>query len=303
MSFKILSNYKMVLVLLLVVAINLIVSVLVWYSDFFVHGELYSYGLIYSLDWADPYWVSTAMLWAVLGGATIFAAMASFVHYLPCREANRFSEWSRAGEPAVMHYVDSKYSGRLLKWTMVLLPLLALAFEGISIFYFDQKSSIVWNTLKDYGLRNEAEWVTTYNFISVPAVMLMAVALFVLVIPTVVAASSESMVGRSNNSGRVKASITPEILEETVELRQKIVQPLESPSKTSTAFEKEEIKPEDPTVLQSPIPIYSSERLSTKQKKPELARAKTYTAVKQKTTKKRRKRSRRKRRQSRSQTQ
>jgi hypothetical protein len=186
---------------------------------------------------------------------------------------------------------------------MVLLPLLALAFEGISIFYFDQKSSIVWNTLKDYGLRNEAEWVTTYNFISVPAVMLMAVALFVLVIPTVVAASSESMVGRSNNSGRVKASITPEILEETVELRQKIVQPLESPSKTSTAFEKEEIKPEDPTVLQSPIPIYSSERLSTKQKKPELARAKTYTAVKQKTTKKRRKRSRRKRRQSRSQTQ
>jgi len=302
LSFKILSNYKMVLVLLFVVAINLIVSVLVWYSDFFVHGELYRYGLIYSLDWADPYWVSTAMLWAVLGGATIFAAMGSFVHYFPCREVNRFSKWSKAGEPAVMHYVDSKYSGRLLKWTMVLLPLLALAFEGICIFYFDQKSSIVWNTLKDYGLRNQAEWVTTYNFISVPAVMLMAVALLVLVIPAVVAASSESMVRRSNNSRRVKASIAPQIHEETVEPPQKIVQSLESPSKTSTAFEKEEINPEDPTVLQSPIPIYSSERLSTEQKKPEIAKAEPSTAAKQKTTKKRRKRSRRKRRQSRSRT-
>ena len=302
MSFKSLSNYKIVLVLLLVVAINLIVSALVWYSDFFVHGELYKYGLVYSLDWADPYWVSTAMLWAVLGGATIFTAMASFIHYLPCREVNRFSERSRTGEPAVMHYVDSKYSGRLLKWTMVLLPLLALVFEGISIFYFDQKSSIVWNTLKDYGLRNEAEWVTTYNLISVPAVMLMAVALFVLVVPAVVAASSGSMVGRSNNSRRVKASITPQIREEAVELQQKIVQPLESPGETSTAFEKEETKPEDPAVLQSPIPIYPSERLLTIQKKPEIARAEASTAAAQKTAKKRRKRSRKKRRQSRSRT-
>ena len=303
MSFKSLSNYKVVLVLLLVVAINLIVSALVWYSDFFVHGELYKYGLVYSLDWADPYWVSTAMLWAVLGGATIFAAMASFVHYLPCREVNRFSEWSRVGEPAVMHYVDSKYSGRLLRWTMVLLPLLALVFEGIGVFYFDQKSSIVWNTLKDYGLRNEAEWVTTYNLISVPAVMLMAVALFVLVIPAVVAASSGSMVGRSSNLRRDEASITPQIREEAVELQQKIVRPLESPGETSIAFEKEEIKPEDPAVLQSPIPIYSSEKLLTVQKKLEIARAEASTAAAQKTTKKRRKRSRRKRRQSRSRAQ
>jgi len=293
----------MVLVLLLVVAINLIVSALVWYLDLFVHGELYKYGLIYSLDWADPYWVSTAMLWAVLGGATIFAAMASFVHYLPCREVNRFSEWSRAGEPAVMHDVFSKYSGRLPKWTMVLLPLLALVFEGVSIFYFDQKSSIVWNILKDYGLRNEAEWVTPYNFISVPAVMLMAIALFVLVVPAVVAASSESMVRRSNNSRLANASSTPQMREEAVELRQKIVQPLESPGEMSTAFEKEEIKPEDPTVLMSPISVYPSERLSTEQKKPEIERAEASTEAAQKTTKKRRKRSRRKRRQNRSRAQ
>jgi len=302
LSFKSLSNYKMVLVLLLVVAINLIVSALVWYSDFFVHGELYKYGLVYSLDWADLYWVSTAMLWAVLGGATIFAAMASFVHYLPCREVNRFSEWSRVGEPAVMHYVDSKYSGRLLKWTMVLLPLLALVFEGISIFYFDQKSSIVWNTLKDYGLRNEAGWLTTYNFISVPAVMLMAVALFVLVVPAVVAASSESRVGRFNNSGKNKAIITPQDRKETFELQHEKPQPLETPCETSTAFEKEEIEPEESTVLKSPIPVYTSERLLVEEKKPEIAGEEASTATGQKTAKKRRKRSRRKRRKNRSRT-
>ena len=300
MSFKSLSNYKMVLILLLVVAINLIVSVLVWYSDFFVHGELYKHGLVYSLDWAGPYWVSTAMLWAVLGGATIFAAMASFVHYLPCREIDRFSKWSREGEPAVMRYVNSKYSGRLLTWIMFLLPLLALVLEGISIFYFDQKSSIVWNTLKDYGLINEAEWATTYNLISVSVVMLMAVALFILVIPAVVVASSQPIVGRSNNSRKVKGSSAQQNREEAVELRQKIVQPLESLGETSTAFEKGEIRPENPTVLQSPIPVNPSERLLTVKKKTEIAGAEVSTATTQKSVKKLRKRSRRKRRQNRS---
>jgi hypothetical protein len=44
----------MVLVLLFGVVVNLVVFVLVWRLDFFVHGDLYSYGLIYSRAWAVP---------------------------------------------------------------------------------------------------------------------------------------------------------------------------------------------------------------------------------------------------------
>lgn len=69
---------------------------------------------------------------------------------------------------------------------------------------------------------------------------------------------------------------------------------METSSKTSTAFE-EEIKPEDPIVLQPTIPPYTSEKVSTKDEKPEIAWKQASTETTQKPAKKRRKHSRRKR--------
>jgi hypothetical protein len=62
------------------------------------------------------------------------------------------------------------------------LPILAIVFEGVSIFYLYQKNSMVWNTLSDYGLQYDANWANAYNLMSVPALVLMVVALVALFI-------------------------------------------------------------------------------------------------------------------------
>jgi hypothetical protein len=67
-----LMNYKTLMILFFAVIINLVVCILVWRLDFFVHGDLYQYGLNYSVGWGDPYWNLTAMLWIFLLGATLF---------------------------------------------------------------------------------------------------------------------------------------------------------------------------------------------------------------------------------------
>ena len=156
-----LCNYKMILVLLFVVAVNLVVAALVWQLDFFVHGELYSYSLVYSHDWADSYWYYTAMLWAFLGGATAIAASAIAPHYLHSRKISGFS-----------------------MWTGFFLPILALVYQGLSIFFFDQKSSVI-NSLSSYGLSFNNGWVATYSLLSQSILVLMIVAFLALIIPAV----------------------------------------------------------------------------------------------------------------------
>jgi hypothetical protein len=161
-------NYKTVLVLLFVVIVNLVVGVLVWQLDFFVHGDLYSYGLVYSHDWANPYWYYTAMFWVFLGGATTIAATAIVPHYLHSRKISPFSTW-----------------------TGFFLPILALVYHGLGIFYLDQKNSIVWNTLNDYGVQFDIEWATTYSLISLTALALMIATLVTLIIPAIRAVAYE----------------------------------------------------------------------------------------------------------------
>jgi hypothetical protein len=168
LDLKGLLNYKTVLVLLFVVVVNLIVDFLVWRLDFFVHGDLYSYGLIYSLDWANPYWHYTSGLWAFLGGATAFATTAIAPHYLHSRKTSLFSTW-----------------------TGFFLPLLAIVYEGLGIFYLGQKNYLVWNRLNDYGLLYDIEWAATHSLISLAALALMITAIVALIIPTVRAVAYE----------------------------------------------------------------------------------------------------------------
>ena len=162
MDLKGLLSYKMVLALLFVVVVNLIVAFFVWQLDFFVHGDLYWYGLIYSHDWANPYWHYTMSLWAFLGGTTAFAAAAIAPHYLHNRKTSLFSTW-----------------------TGFFLPLLALVYEGLGIVYLAQRNYIVWHSLNNYGLLYDIEWMATYSLISLPALALMVAAIVALIIPTV----------------------------------------------------------------------------------------------------------------------
>jgi hypothetical protein len=178
LGFKGLLNYKTVLVLLFVVVVNLVAAVLVWYLDLFVHSDLYKYGLVYSLGWADPYWYCTAMLWAFLGGATALAAVAIIPHYLHSQKISGFSTL-----------------------TGFFLPVLAIIYQGIGVFFLSQKNSMVWNALYDYGLLFDVEWATTYNFISLPALALMVTALVTLIIPVVRAAWHEPKRISSSKSG------------------------------------------------------------------------------------------------------
>jgi hypothetical protein len=155
-------NYKMVLVLLFGVVVNLVVFVLVWRLDFFVHGDLYSYGLIYSRAWAVPYINYSTLLWTLLVAGTALAAASMVPHYLLNRELNRS-----------------------IKWAGFLLPVLGAVYEGLALFFFNAKNSIVWNTLSDYGLRFDLKWAATYNAFSVPVFVLMLAGLVAMLIPAV----------------------------------------------------------------------------------------------------------------------
>jgi hypothetical protein len=157
-----LMRYKTALALFLVVIVNLVVGLLVWHLDFLVHGNLYTYGLVYSLAWADSYWFLTAMFWAFLGGATFLTATAILPHYFHSRHVTRFS--TRTG------FVFS---------------LMAFAYQGIGIFYLAQKNLVVWNTLQNYGLQYDSGWTAPYDLFSMSAILLLAIGVVILIISAV----------------------------------------------------------------------------------------------------------------------
>ena len=162
LGFEKLLDYKTVLVLLCILILNVIVMFLLRGLDSFVNGALYGYGLVFSYDWANPYWYSNMMLWTCVGGATVLTAASIIPHYLHSRQPSPFS-----------------------KLTGVLLPVLALTFQGLGIFFLSQINSIVWSSLYDYGVQYDIDWATTYNPISMPALTLMTIAFLGLIIPAV----------------------------------------------------------------------------------------------------------------------
>jgi hypothetical protein len=256
-------NYKAVLVLLFALAVNLVVAFLVWRLDFFVHGDLYAYGLFYSRGWADPYWTCVETLWALLGGATIFAFVS-----------------------AILQYLHKKLPRGLSRWAGVFLPLFALVYEGVSIFFLDQKNLVVWNTLKDYGLKYSGDWATTYNRVSQSAVALMAVTLFALIISALIALSGAYGAVSSPDQGPDKILVTSQNPEKAVR-----------PPEVGQLLEREATKPESST---SPIPekeTDSTPKLASEEKKLDIVPAEA--SVVEKPVNRRRRRRRKKARGSR----
>lgn len=209
-------NYKTTFVLLFVVATNLVVFILLGSLDGFVHVDLYGYGLIFNGDWANEYWQLNGILWTLLSGATVFSAVSM-----------------------VPHYLHSKKPSRLSKWTGFFLPVAAMTYQAISIMYLNQINGVVWNRLYDYGVRYDINWSTTYNPISIPALILMVVALFALVIPTI---KTLDIIEIEIVQEDEFENVAPENSEEESE-QQKMIQPLASSSLIFTNLEKEEKAP------------------------------------------------------------
>ncbi|KON32659.1 MAG: hypothetical protein AC479_07030 [miscellaneous Crenarchaeota group-6 archaeon AD8-1] len=150
-----------VLVLLVVAVLNLICCALVYRFSMFVHGDLYNYGLIFSLDWAEDFYYSNTMLWIFLDGAIVL----SFLSIIPHRQYS---------------IKPSKAS----KWLGFLLPSITIIYQALSIMYFWQMNDIVKNRLGDFGLISSVEWTSTVSNLSNTIFALMIVAILILLIPT-----------------------------------------------------------------------------------------------------------------------
>ena len=161
------------LVLLILLVANLAASVMVWRMDLLVHADLYTHGLIFNHSWADPYWYCTTVLWILLFIATVLTGATIVTHYLYSRKITSIS-----------------------KWTGFFLPVLAFVFQGLSLLYLNEKNSIVWNTLSNYGVQYDVNWVTAYNLLSASTIVLMAVTLLGLIIPALRASGYEIQITR-----------------------------------------------------------------------------------------------------------
>ena len=157
---KNLLNHKTVLVLLFIIALNIISLVLVWRLDVFVNKDLYDFGLMFSLDWANDYWYYTSMLWSFLTGAIALSALSIIPHVQHSRQPNKTT-----------------------KILTFLLPTLAIIYQTISVFFLWQINDIVQYRLPYFGVPNNLEWSTTYNPIITIALVLMTIALVALIIP------------------------------------------------------------------------------------------------------------------------
>ena len=160
MDLKSLLKDKFVLVLLFVIVLNFVVFVLVWRLDVFVNGDLYDFGLIMNVEWANDYWHNARLLWAFLAGSTALTAASIIPHY------------NHSQEP-------SKYS----KMFGFLLPTIAIIYQVLCVMYLMQIGSIVQNRLIDFGVPANYNWDTFYNPVSTTALVFMAVAMLALIIP------------------------------------------------------------------------------------------------------------------------
>ncbi len=151
---------RVVQVLLLVVALNLVAFVLLWRLDLFVHVNLYDYGLKFSADWTTDYWYNNAMGWSLLAGTTVLVGLSFIPKYIYSLEQSRFS----------------KYVG-------LLLSSLALVYQGLSVFFLWQVSSIVQSQLYNFGLLPNPGWISIISGLNSVILILMVSGLVALLVP------------------------------------------------------------------------------------------------------------------------
>lgn len=159
-----LLNYKTLLVLLLAVVLNIGVFVLLWQLDVFVHVELYTYGLIFSYEWAEIIWHNNLVCWTFIIGATALAVAAAAPHYMLSKEA------------------EPKRSSKLASF---ILSVAALVFEGTSIYYLNQIDFTVRNSLHNFGIPHGFDWTITLEPLMSAAYALTVISFLALMISAI----------------------------------------------------------------------------------------------------------------------
>ncbi|KON32555.1 MAG: hypothetical protein AC479_07305 [miscellaneous Crenarchaeota group-6 archaeon AD8-1] len=162
MDIKRLLKDRFVEVLIFAFILNVICLVLIRQLNMFVHGELYTYGLVFSVEWAHDFQSNNMMLWVFLEGASALIILSIIPH----------SQYS---------IKPSKTS----KWLGFLLPTLALIYQSISIWALTQMNDIVYNRLYDFGIPPNFDWSITYSPLSSTLLALMLIVLIVLIIPAI----------------------------------------------------------------------------------------------------------------------
>jgi hypothetical protein len=129
-------------------ALLIMVFTLVIFSFFFyekieniVHAELYSYGLIFSYEWVNPYWATSHMFLYFSWFATISygISIVFFLIYLRNQKA------------AISSYICS------------LLLVVGAGLSFFSIYFFIRLNYIVNHDLYFYGLISSDEWLSGYS--------------------------------------------------------------------------------------------------------------------------------------------
>jgi hypothetical protein len=201
LDLKSLLNFKIGFVLLSVVVVNLVVFAFLWRLDGFVHGDLYSFGLVFSYNWANEYWSYNWMVWAFLVGASVLAAVSIVPQYMRRRAPGRYSKYAT-----------------FFEYAAIFLPVVAVICQALAVVKLDQINNLVWSGLYAYGVRGDIDWSVTYNLISMPALALMVVALLALII-TVIATLNiiEIQIVREDESSDVENIEDIEKADETQE--------------------------------------------------------------------------------------
>jgi hypothetical protein len=236
LDLKRLLNFKTVIVLLSVVVVNLVAFALLWRLDGFVHGDLYGFGLVFSLDWAGEYWGYNWMVWVFLGGATVLAAVSMIPQYLRRKAPGRFSKY-----------------GAFFEYAAFFLPVVAVICQALAIVKLNQINNLVWNGLYAYGVQGDIDWSSIYNPISMPALALMVVAFLALIITTIATLNIiEIKIGYEDESSatedmesadETQETVKPMDKEEEANLTTSIHSPIEQADSTGTPV-AEENKPQ-----------------------------------------------------------
>ena len=146
---------KITLTLLLAMIVMNVFSILILFPriETFVHGDLYEYGLQFSLEWADPIWGSSQLILNCLRIAMILVPLSVVLVVVYAREHDAISK--------------------------AVCTLLITAAAGINIFSlypFYQLDQFVNTDLYFFGLKFSEEWYASYKLYSLQSVVLVLLA-------------------------------------------------------------------------------------------------------------------------------
>lgn len=70
------------ILLIVIIAFSGIIMFMISQLDSIVHGQLYGYGLKFSLDWANPYWNFTRIMYIGLGATMLLSALILLLGFI-----------------------------------------------------------------------------------------------------------------------------------------------------------------------------------------------------------------------------